>query len=206
MRPTVTALSSLLLVSLAACGERAAPEPQTPETGTEVPAPNGETAPADTHPDLSAYEDAEFFLDYTFAAGQTPLRIPEGLGWEADGGGYLLTGTLDELPDSSGFTGGVALEIPTGTATVLSGHSVEVFVVASAPQTSEFALAYSTNDDGDSGWHRFEAGETPQAFTFTFDVPAIEAGSGDYIGIAPLSGGPLVVHAVGARMTGEAGN
>jgi len=63
-----------------------------------------------------------------------------------------------------------------------SGRTVEVRVVAKG---GPFAVAYSTADVGNSGWNQFGSSEDWAQFTFTYDVPQLVNGNGDFVGVIP---------------------
>lgn len=49
--------------------------------------------------------------------------------------------------------------------------------------SAAFALAYSTNEVGNSNWQVFTPTAQWQEFSFTYNVPAMIAGGLDYLGI-----------------------
>lgn len=212
MRLRAILFTSALALSLAACGEqemapqtgdmpqpRAEQEGQSSEPGTIVGGTPVHAAEATGHADVGELLDAPFMLDFTEGAGPQPLRVSEGLSWQTNGEGYVLSGELEDTPPSDGFAGGVVFEIPAGIAAQLSTRPIEVVIVASAQGGAEFAVAYSTNDGADSGWQSFEVDETPDHVRFEWTIPTAEAGSGDYIGLVPSGGTPVTIHAIAVR-------
>ena len=106
------------------------------------------------------------------AAGTTPL--------------VQLSGVQSNAP-SQGLPG-IYLRLPDQFEKAASAHKVRVTVfarhAADAPNTS-FAVAYSTNEVGNSGWQKFTLRDQLSGYSFTFAVPAMVKGLGDYIGILP---------------------
>lgn len=209
MKTTAIVSTSLFALALAACGDEgdrdsAETMPQPREDSAQGVAMNDQDTPvhaaeAPGHADVGDLRGAPFMLDFTEGAGPEPFQVPEGLSWQSNGEGYILSGDLEDTPHSDGFTGGVVFEIPTETATRLSTLTVEVVIVASAEGGAEFAAAYSNNDGADSGWQSFEVDESPDHVRFEWTVPTVETGSGDYIGLFPSGGQPVTIHAIAAR-------
>jgi len=69
-----------------------------------------------------------------------------------------------------------------------SGQLVIVTVVARKADengTEKFAVAYSTNEVGNSGWQHFDATSNFESYSFEYNVPAINKGLSDYVAIWP---------------------
>lgn len=98
----------------------------------------------------------------------------------------LFTST-QSAPASSGVTGSIALEIPSNIAVNrLADTTIIVSVTAKQPTSgasSQFAIAYSTNDAGNSGWHTFTPTTTWQEYSFEYTVPTPNTGGTDWLGI-----------------------
>ena len=88
---------------------------------------------------------------------------------------------------SGGKTGGYNVRTPDAFETAASGHRIAVSVIARAAGApkSRFALAYSTNEVGNSGWRWQDTGPEWTIHTFEYDVPVLKKGNGDFIGILP---------------------
>ncbi|CBV42517.1 hypothetical protein [Halomonas elongata] len=87
---------------------------------------------------------------------------------------------------SSGGRPGTAKAIPERTAIQFAGRRVRVTLDAKQPSSgtaSEFAVAYSTSDVGNSGWHRFKPSGSWKPFSFLYDVPEANHGGRDFIGV-----------------------
>jgi hypothetical protein len=102
-----------------------------------------------------------------------------------DGGRTAVIASTQQSPRASGTTGGAYFAIDPATSQALSGHVVSIRVTARAPQaspSSRFAVAFSGNGLGDSGWITF----VPTADFTTYDMrvglPAA-VGPTDYVGI-----------------------
>ena len=59
---------------------------------------------------------------------------------------------------------------------------------AGGSETTEFALAYSTAEVGNSGWRKFSVSHSLGSKSFEWDVPTMKNGHGDYVGILPTFG------------------
>jgi len=116
-------------------------------------------------------------------------------------------------PASSGSIGEPSMTIPEEIALSLAGKRVRISVFAKWPEvneSSEFAVSYSTNDTGNSGWHHFNQDIDWKRFSFYYTVPEPVAGGVDYIGIwgdtSGLGGGVLIDNVVIETMPGSENN
>ena len=188
-------LSVLALgASLAACGDNTpAPERIDPveESGADAAAPVelvAETAePADPLPPAGAA--------WIGQPGPVARRMeaPEGLLVEAGETALALSGGVGVSDASaSGRTNGASLGLPNAVEAAASGRAVRVTLSARAPGAADprvFLVAYTTREVGNSGWTRFRAGEDFEAFSFTYDVPEMNEGRGDYLAVLPDASG-----------------
>lgn len=114
----------------------------------------------------------------------------------------VLLSSLEEQPSSAGRTGGAYVELPVDFEEAASGERIRVSVTArSAPENGaeSFAVAFSTNEVGNSGWRTFEADSEFQAFSFEYDVNPMREGRGDFVGIwadTTGSGRAIIVESV----------
>lgn len=105
-------------------------------------------------------------------------------------GGRLAARLSGGKPDADprGVTEGYSIRLPAGFEQAASGRMVRISLCvrsASGLNAAGFYAAYSTNEVGTSGWHRFEAGRRWQTFSFDYDVNQMVSGNGDFIGILP---------------------
>ena len=86
---------------------------------------------------------------------------------------------------SMGLTGGYCIRLPDEIERQASGRriSVKVSARASNGNTARFAIAYSTNEVGNSGWHWFDAGVDWADYSFIYSVNEMKAGNGDFVGL-----------------------
>ncbi len=94
------------------------------------------------------------------------------------------TGTTN--PASSGTTNSAYITVPTPIALGFGGKRIRVSLYAKQPSSnasSQFAVAYSTSDVGNSGWHYFTPTTSWAKYSFTYDVPTPNTGGTDYLGI-----------------------
>lgn len=92
-----------------------------------------------------------------------------------------------EQPIFSGTTNAHYLVIDSEQEESLSGKPIRISVSAKQPTenaATAFAIAYSTNDTGNSGWRSFRTTADWQDYSFTFTVPKLKEGNDDYLGIA----------------------
>ncbi|AKH37028.1 MULTISPECIES: hypothetical protein [Nitrosomonas] len=132
---------------------------------------------------------------YVFEAGET-TTIPAGMvcSSHVDKNGNVGCVTLangNPKANSGGPTGGYSVRLPDHVEAAASGHHVTVHVIAraSGSDRSHFAVAYSTNEVGNSGWRKFTAGPEWSIHTMEYDVPVMKDGRGDFVGILPDSEG-----------------
>ncbi len=128
----------------------------------------------------------------TFEIGSVPFRIGERIIClsytdEKTRTGYIRLANGKTDAASRGTTDGYSIRLPDAIEAAASGHHVSVNVVARAAggARSRFALAYSTNDVGNSGWRWQEAGPEWSIFSMEYDVPVMKKGNGDFVGILP---------------------
>lgn len=92
-----------------------------------------------------------------------------------------------EQPILTGTTNAHYLAFDASQEQSLSGKPVRISVSAKQPAENaarSFAIAYSTNDTGNSGWRSFRPTSEWEDYTFTFTVPKLNKGNGDYLGVA----------------------
>lgn len=97
----------------------------------------------------------------------------------------LITSTAT-VPVSSGTTGAARIAIPEHIALSFAGKRIRVSLYAKKPASnasSQFAVAYSTNDTGSSGWQYFTPSTSWQRFEFIYDVPEPVSGGSDWLGV-----------------------
>lgn len=126
-----------------------------------------------------------------FGEDTPPFKVPPEMSVsnhiEGDGQAYLRLCNGAPNAGSQGITGGYSIRLPDAVEAEASGHHVTIKIVAraaSVPQ-SRFALAYSTNEVGNSGWRWFDAAPDWAVYAMEWDVPTMRKGNGDFIGILP---------------------
>jgi hypothetical protein len=97
---------------------------------------------------------------------------------------------------SGAKTGGYEIRVPDEVELAASGKPIQVSVVARAAdraRSARLGVAYSTNDVGNSGWRWFAAGPEWAVFEMEYNVPRMNLGNGDFIGLLPdIPGAPGV--------------
>lgn len=138
-------------------------------------------------------QDAAFL--YVFEAGEASTTPPgmicsshAGTNGEA---GYITLANGRADAKAGGTTGGYSIRLPDQIEAAASGHHVTVNVIAraSGSDQSRFAVAYSTNEVGNSGWRWFNADAGWAVYTMEFDVKVMKEGRGDFVGFLPDSEG-----------------
>lgn len=96
------------------------------------------------------------------------------------------------LSPAPGGMPGISLVMPAWVEAAAQGRRVEVEVVArraGEKSAAAFAVGYSTNDVGNSGWRTFQLTNDFQTFSFRYQVPPINEGRLDFVGILPDADG-----------------
>lgn len=99
-------------------------------------------------------------------------------------GGARVSGHVPG-PYSTGTTGGAFLRLEDGFEGRAAGKTIRVTLTLSGPAGGAVAVAYSTNDLGNSGWRGFDLTPEPAEHVFEYNVPPLVRGNGDYVGIDP---------------------
>lgn len=164
---------------------------QVAETpSAEAPAASSNAAP-DAAPAAPAEAEPADVARVSVVAGPkgiARLSGPQGVKMEAvtgpDGVPVVrLSGVKPESP--SGGRPGIFLPIPMPFEHAASGHTVRVDVIARSAAddpSPAFAISYSTADVGNSGWQPFTLTDKLKRYSFTYNVPQMKKGMGDYIG------------------------
>lgn len=135
-----------------------------------------------------------------YGANARPMAFRSYHGHEmtdADGA-VRLSGHVPGLY-STGTTGGAFIRLDDEFEADAASKTVRVSVTMSGPEGARAALAYSTNDLGNSGWHFFTLTAAPTTHSFKYAVPPLAHGNGDFLGIDPDPDGvghAILVHAI----------
>jgi len=126
---------------------------------------------------------------------------------EEGGDGVMIEGGGPNL-SSGGATEGANVRVPDGFEWAASGRKIRVDVVAKSqdPSGGRLAIAYATNDVGNSSWRWFDVPATSTTLSFTYSVPALINGNGDFVGFTcdrSRSGLPIIIEAVSASVLAE---
>jgi len=163
-------------------------------------APNPATTAAQARPDaatanlsaLRARIERGAAYAQAFDGAFKPYQIPAGMiclshADAATGLAYLRLAEGRADAPSMNQTGGYSVRLPDSIEAAASGRRVAISVIARAAgaRHSRFALAYSTNDVGNSGWRWQDAGPDWAIHTMEYDVPAMNNGNGDFLGVLP---------------------
>lgn len=144
-------------------------------------------------PGFKSSPDALATVRFVAGSDEKPaLTAPTGTSLELvpASGGNVSVVRLSGVKPGAGAGGlpGIYLPLTEAFENAASGETVIVTITARrAPNSSQadFAASYSTNEVGNSGWHGFKLTDELASHSFTYDVPRIASGKGDYIGILP---------------------
>lgn len=136
------------------------------------------------------YQESKFGCEYVFVPQVIAEESPDGwsvsVGFEGIPVLHLANGAPHAA--SGGQTGGYSLRLPDSFEKAASGHGIRIRVVARAAEKSaaaRLAVAYSTNEVGNSGWHWFDITAQWSVIEMTYSVPPMKDGNGDFIGLLP---------------------
>ena len=117
------------------------------------------------------------------------IKTPEGntasAGTGKDGAPTVIISSRLQQPSAGGTTGGAYFALDPAASQALSGHAVAIRITAraaAANPTSRFALAFSGNGLGDSGWVTFVPTADFETYALRVALPAA-VGPSDYVGI-----------------------
>jgi len=109
---------------------------------------------------------------------------------DGDGRSFLRLSEGSATATAGGKTGGYSIRVPDEFETAASGARIKIGVVArSAGEPAKFAIAYSTNEVGNSGWRWFDVTAEWAAFEMEYAVPVMKQGLGDFISLLPRPAG-----------------
>jgi hypothetical protein len=99
--------------------------------------------------------------------------------------GYIRLANGNPDAVSGGHTDGYSIRLPGEIEAAASDHHIVVNIIArtAGNDQSRFAVAYSTNEVGNSGWRWFNAGAEWSVHTMEYDVPVMKNGNDDFVGI-----------------------
>ena len=125
----------------------------------------------------------DFVARFTRSSGHT-LNAPTG--YTATPADYFVQLSGHVANASPAGKPGVWLRVPDSIEKAASGNVIIVdALVRMATAGGPIGLAYSTNEVGNSRWRTQEAGTEFKTVSFTYQVPPMKNGNGDYIGILP---------------------
>ncbi len=125
----------------------------------------------------------DFVARFTRSSGPT-LNAPKGYTVTPADNFVRLSGHVANA--SAGGKPGIWLQVSDSIEKAASGNVIIVdALVRMATAGGPIGLAYSTNEVGNSGWRTQEATTEFKTVSFTYQVPPMKNGGGDYIGILP---------------------
>ncbi|SDY39983.1 hypothetical protein [Nitrosomonas sp. Nm33] len=171
------------------------PQATSPEVEEVSKVPKVSAIPVNLAEQLRAKIAQNAAFLYVFETGEASTT-PDGMICSSHVGtngeaGYITLAKGNPKAGSGGVTGGYSIRLPDQIEAAASGHHIAVSVIARASggDQSRFAVAYSTNEVGNSGWRKFTAGAEWAVYTMEFDVNVMKEGRGDFVGILPDSEG-----------------
>ncbi len=132
--------------------------------------------------------------------------VAEGVNYSVSDGVARIVG-VPQTAGAGGSTGGVGVRLPDSFEQQASGQQVRVTVRASSADAGALlGVAYSTADTGNSGWQAFPLTPEPTDYTFSYNVPAMQAGNGDFIGFRSYGDDAVSVYAYSVDVVGPPGS
>ncbi|MDL4860819.1 host specificity factor TipJ family phage tail protein [Halomonas elongata] len=131
----------------------------------------------------SGFESGSDFDQWTVAGGSTLNAETDNVYVGLQSG---LVTSADSSPNPWGTDNAVYVRIPAGATEAFEGFEIAISIAARQPDTNaaaEFAVAYSTDGAGNSGWQHFTPDSTWNVFEFTYTVPEGASGSRDILRI-----------------------
>lgn len=130
-------------------------------------------------------DDASFAVLYGYGGMPLEFQTRNGHSIEATDRGVLISGHVAE-PSSAGLTAGAFIRVSDEFEAAASGNTIRVTIALSSTDAeANPTAAYSTSDVGNSGWRALEFDENDPLESFEYQVPAMNNGNGDYLGIDP---------------------
>ncbi len=92
---------------------------------------------------------------------------------------------------SGGLTSGYNIRVSDELELAASEKTIRITLAARSegPASARIAIAYSTNDVGNSGWQWREVGPDWTPCTIDYQVPKMKRGQGDFVGLLPSPAG-----------------
>lgn len=187
--------------------------PPAEATQVAAAAPLASDADGDTAPDAQNTPDApgapdgpRVIAELRYGASALPLALRSYHMHRIEdlGDAVCVSGHVAGLY-STGTTGGAFQRLEEGFEARAAGQAVRVSVTMSGPAGGVAALAYSTNDLGNSGWRPFALTQEPVAHSFDYTLPPLVHGNGDFVGIDPDpegAGHSVVIHDIHIEILG----
>ncbi|KAJ55705.1 hypothetical protein ACMU_13545 [Actibacterium mucosum KCTC 23349] len=152
--------------------------PANPNKVDEAPAVEPVAAePATSEPDVAASQSQAIW-----AWADERFNSVEGFEFSADDQGVSMSGYVEKAKSSG--RPGIWVRLPDAIEQTVSGKTVEIIVEFSNAPTAPIAVAYSTNDVGNSKWRQL-LGNGETSGSFVYEVPPVKNGKGDFIGFLP---------------------
>jgi len=137
--------------------------------------------------------------------GQLTLPAGSPIHVSAVPGGLRLEGAVAN-PSSQLKTDGASIATGEDNERLYGGQRIRVTIRARGVDgATAFRVAYSTHDNGNSGWRVLPLTATPSDAIFEFIVPAVVRGENDYIGIVPPNTGAVEVQSISVQIVSPAG-
>lgn len=181
------------------------------ESASDVSAPVGQTTMTSPAPALADQTSRSAQDDAAASKGALDANLDDLVRALGEGAAYLQLFTPQFQPQSiapdmkheqfirfrlaqsesdgppAGKTGGCTVRLPDFIEKQASGRSIQVRVLARAYGSDEahLACAYFTNEVGNSGWRPMIFGSDWKVESFSYKVPPMKAGMGDFLGLSP---------------------
>ena len=169
-----------LALALAACS--ASENETSVNAGDPPPAPT-ESGVLDASNCVGCDENGERAV-FVWAAGEPGLTRTNQVRITPTENAARLTGVGD-ASNSGGRTTGAYFTLSGEAEALASGNRIRIEVEVRGDAGQVLPIAYSTADNGNSGWREFELSGEREWLRFHYAVPPIVQGGDDFLGIQP---------------------
>jgi len=208
MRSSICALSASLVL-LVGCGGSDDPQETSVDTDASVSGADSVETPVPSVPDIApepispADIEPDFIVEMTL--GNFKVSSDYDIQPLANGESFNLSGYVED-ESVGGHLFGVTVELSEAMEAAASGKTVQVLIrgrMAGGVESGPVDVGYSTADVGNSGWQRLTFTDEMSVQMFEYDVPEMNRGRGDFLGILPdpdNAGNVFALHGVAFKI------
>ena len=176
-------------MTLSACGQQTAKTPAPAAEAPVVEAPVKAPEVVAETSTLATFLSGDAAASFDLADAPAAMRKAKDVVLTRARTGVTIDPILDE-PTSGNRTGAAFVELSEDMEKMFSGKKVRLSILARAPSLvgdakTPVAMAYSTNEVGNSGWIDREVGADWTVINMNYKVDPLVKGQGDFIGVWP---------------------